>query len=214
MTTRTLPSIRWRPWLALALATALAGCATPTLTMHALTQAQPNANPDANGRASPIVVRLYQLKAPANFQGADFFSLYERDRQTLGEEFIQSEELVLLPGEARKIERQITPETRYLGVIAAFRAIEQAQWRGMFEVTSGHRSTLISKEATLPIEIEVSDKKVEVRQASSLSALQEKAQQAAQKAASKAEEEAKKGATKAVEEQAQKGAKKLLKRVP
>lgn len=214
MTTKIFSSIRWRAWLALALTAALTGCSTPTLTVNGLAQALPGANPDVNGRASPVVVRVYELKAPANFQGADFFSLYERDRQTLGDEMIAVQEMVLVPGEARRFDQKINPDTRYLGVVAAFRAIEQAQWRGMFEVTPSHRSTLISKEANLPLEIEISDKKIEVRQASSLSVLQEKAQQAAQKAASKAEEEAKKGAAKAVEEQAQKGAKKLLKRVP
>jgi type VI secretion system VasD/TssJ family lipoprotein len=40
-------------------------------------------NPDLNGRPSPIVVRLFELKHPVTFENADFFSLYERAKESL-----------------------------------------------------------------------------------------------------------------------------------
>ena len=36
-------------------------------------------NPNAEGRASPLVVRIYQLKSYSAFRKADFFSLYDND---------------------------------------------------------------------------------------------------------------------------------------
>lgn len=39
-------------------------------------------NPDLNGRPSPIVVRLFELKHPVTFENADFFSLYERAKES------------------------------------------------------------------------------------------------------------------------------------
>jgi tRNA-dihydrouridine synthase len=54
-----------------------------------------DANPDARGRASPLTVRVYAMKAPGPFEGADFFSLFEKDQATLGAELVQREEVLL-----------------------------------------------------------------------------------------------------------------------
>jgi type VI secretion system protein VasD len=91
-------------------------------------------NPDAHGRASPVVVRVYELTSPAIFNTADFFSLYERDRETLGPELVAVEELQLVPGEKRALDRTLQPTTRHLAVTAAFRQIERAQWRATMPV--------------------------------------------------------------------------------
>ena len=54
-------------------------------------------NPDLNGRPSPIVVRLFELKHPVAFENADFFSLYERVKETLATDLVATEELELRP---------------------------------------------------------------------------------------------------------------------
>jgi type VI secretion system protein VasD len=38
-------------------------------------------NPNSEGRASPLYLRIYQLKAYSVFEKADFFSLYDKDDQ-------------------------------------------------------------------------------------------------------------------------------------
>ncbi len=43
-------------------------------------------NPDAEGRASPVVVRVYQLKEEGAFNSADFFALFDKEQETLGAE--------------------------------------------------------------------------------------------------------------------------------
>lgn len=107
--------------------------AKPTV-VQCVVIAMPDVNPDKNGRASPIVVRLFELKSLAAFAGADFFSLYDRDRDTLGGEMVAREQLELSPGDERRFERQLHPETRHVGVIAAFRDLDHSKWRSSVSV--------------------------------------------------------------------------------
>ena len=78
-------------------------------------------NPDRNQRASPVVVRVYQLRSEAPFQAAQFDPLYEDDRKTLGEAFLTRDEFTLGPGQRQVIEVTLASDTRYVGVLAAFR---------------------------------------------------------------------------------------------
>jgi type VI secretion system protein VasD len=87
-------------------------------------------NPDINGRPSPIVLRYYELKTASVFDNADFFALYEQDTDILGEEIKAREELEISPGESVEIEKELDMESRYIGVIAAYRDLDNAVWRG------------------------------------------------------------------------------------
>lgn len=86
-------------------------------------------NPDASGRPSPIVVRLYLLRSDASFNGTDFFGLFDDDEKALGGELIRRDELVLGPAEQRDIDLPVAEATRFVGAVAAFRDIRNAQWR-------------------------------------------------------------------------------------
>jgi type VI secretion system protein VasD len=88
-------------------------------------------NPDASGRPSPVVVRVYQLRNDAAFNGAEFFALYDDEQKALGPEFITRDEFVLAPAESRTLDVTLAPEARFVGAIAAFRDIRNAQWRSI-----------------------------------------------------------------------------------
>lgn len=90
-----------------------------------------DANPDASGRPSPVVVRVYQLKSETAFNAADFFALFDDDQKVLGEELISRDEFVLAPAERRTIDVALSVEARFVGAIAAFRDIRNSQWRGL-----------------------------------------------------------------------------------
>jgi type VI secretion system protein VasD len=90
-----------------------------------------DANPDASGRPSPVVVRVYQLKTDAAFAAADFFALYDDDQKVLGVELISRDEFVLAPSERRTLDVTVSGDTRYVGAIAAFRDIRNAEWRAL-----------------------------------------------------------------------------------
>lgn len=101
-----------------------------TLTKLDLTlTASDRVNPDVNGRPSPIVVRLLELRNPVAFENADFFSLYGRAENTLPKDLVSSEEWELRPGEQVALKLRATPGSRYLGVLAAYRDLPQARWR-------------------------------------------------------------------------------------
>ncbi len=123
--------------LVVAAVLSLAGCAAgppkPTSVKVTL-QASPTVNPDARKRASPLVVRVYELKSSAGFDAADFLSLYERDQATLAAEMVGREEFTLRPGESRPWEKIVGPEVRFIGVMAAYRDIERARWKTLIPI--------------------------------------------------------------------------------
>lgn len=93
-------------------------------------------NPDLNGRPSPVVVRLIELKHPVAFENADFFSLYERAKESLAPDLVTSEELELRPGETVELKLSVEEGSRYVGVLAAYRDLSQSQWRYVVQLTA------------------------------------------------------------------------------
>ena len=47
-----------------------------------------DSNPDINGRPSPVVIAVYQLKSPDGFLNGDFFSVYDPKGAALGEDLL------------------------------------------------------------------------------------------------------------------------------
>jgi len=109
---------------------ALAGCgsASPPLLQGSL-KAEPATNPDLDGRPSPVVVRVYELKSLGAFNSADFLSLFERESETLGADLVGREEYDVRPAETRPYRRQLQSDTKFIGVIEAFRDLENSRWR-------------------------------------------------------------------------------------
>ena len=114
---------------------------TPTV-MQGSIKAAPTTNPDPRGRPSPIVVRVYELKSVSAFNNADFFSLFDKDSETLGGDLVGREEYDMRPDETRPYRRQLQPETKFVGVVAAFRDLEKSQWRQAVAVPSKRRVDL------------------------------------------------------------------------
>lgn len=99
-------------------------------------------NPSINRRPSPLLVRLYELKTVSAFNNADFVSLYQRDQAELGADLVAREEFVMSPGESRPIKRIAAPETRFIGVLAAYRDLDRAQWRLVVPVQPARKQTI------------------------------------------------------------------------
>jgi type VI secretion system protein VasD len=115
----------------------LQGCGTKPTRLDADVIAADDVNKDTEGRSLPIVVRIYELKTTGTFQGADFYSLYDKESETLGADLLAREELNLRPGEQRKIERVTAPDAQYMGVVGAFRDIDKARWKATHPLTAG-----------------------------------------------------------------------------
>ena len=91
-------------------------------------------NPDPVGRASPIVVRIYQLRSTVKFGNASFFALYDDAATTLGADMIGFEEFTLRPGQTVNQQATFDPAAKHIGIVAAFRDINSAQWRSELDI--------------------------------------------------------------------------------
>jgi len=95
-------------------------------------------NLNADNQATPLVVRLLDLKAEENFLALDFYDLYDRDQSRLGADLLGRREVTMIPGRTEKrVERELGEEVRFLGVVAAFRDVTQAHWRVSIKLNRG-----------------------------------------------------------------------------
>jgi type VI secretion system protein VasD len=143
---------------AAALALLLAACASaPKPTQVAGTiEASPQVNPSTSRRASPVLVRVYELKTAAGFNSADFMSLYQHDKTELGGDMLAKDEFVLAPGESKTFAKTLSPDTRFLGVLAAYRDVEHARWRSVVPVQPAQMNNVVIRASELAIEAAVS----------------------------------------------------------
>jgi type VI secretion system protein VasD len=137
--------LRWTRRAALACALALAvGCGGGPPLLKGSIKAEPSVNPDRGGRPSPIVVRVYELKGIAAFNNADFFALFEKEQESLSGELVGREEYQMQPGETRQYSRQLQPDTKFIGVVGAFRDLDQSRWRQTTPVPTKKKSATIA----------------------------------------------------------------------
>ena len=93
-----------------------------------------NVNPDTSERPSPVVMKIFELSSRTIFDTQDFFSLYESPEKLLGPDLLKKDELELQPGSVQNYEMSLNRNTRYVGVVVAYRNIDQARWRAVIEV--------------------------------------------------------------------------------
>lgn len=108
-------------------------------------------NPDINGKAAPIAVRIYQLTATAKFERGDVFALTEHEAQTLGTDDAGSQEFVIAPSESRTLTLELKPQVQAIGVVALYRDIDKSQWRADAPVATSGPSNLALNIAKLAI---------------------------------------------------------------
>lgn len=147
-----------RLWLgALPCALLVEGCGGPPAppVVDVTVKANSDINPNAAGTPVSVAVRLYSLNARGKFEGADVYSLMQREAQTLGTESAGVEEVVVRPGETRKVTLMPKPGVRFIGVAVLFRDIDRSQWRMVAPIAesglskfaisiSGNKAALVS----------------------------------------------------------------------
>ncbi len=129
----------------------------PAPTVVSLTlKASPGVNPDAQGQAKPLHVRILKLASGVDFVAADFFALDQGLDKELGSDLKGSADFVLAPGATEVWQAKLDDDTRVIGVMAAYQAIDTAQWRAWKE---------IPRNATTLLTAEFGPKGVELREA-------------------------------------------------
>jgi type VI secretion system protein VasD len=143
------------PMAALGVALLLSACAgkpPPPASVAGTIQASAQINPSASKRPSPLLIRVYELKSAASFNAADFMSLYQRDQAELGADLLVKEEFVLNPGETKTFAKTLAADTRFIGVVAAYRDLEHAKWRSVVAVQPNQPQKVTVKAGELAVE--------------------------------------------------------------
>ena len=150
----------WRGWWfssACLAAVLVVGCAsTPKPTkVTGKVEASTTINPSASQRPSPLMLRVYELKSPTAFNSADFMSLYQRDQAELAADLVAREELTLAPGESKPWAKMLSPDTKFIGVVAAYRDLEHARWRAIAPVEPGKAQKVLIQADALAVTVTV-----------------------------------------------------------
>ncbi len=105
--------------------------------------ADQNLNPAIDGRASPVVIRIYQLSQAAKFNNSNFFALYENDQSLLGNNLQTRTEFEITPNKKYQKKLEIKPNTHFIAILAAYRDLDHAQWKKIKNFNSQENSSLI-----------------------------------------------------------------------
>lgn len=112
----------------------------PPVSVTLAVTASAASNPDADGRPSPLAVRVLQLADAAAFNEADLNAVWSDEATTLAAVLVSRQEFMLSPGAAAQGSLTLDPRTRYLGVVAAFRNFRHATWRTVLPVPQASES--------------------------------------------------------------------------
>lgn len=113
----------------------------------------PDLNPNPGGRASPVFLRIFQLRDASKFLNGAFDDLTLRSETALAASVISREERMVQPGTDAPLPLKIDPETRLLGVVAEYRDLANSQWRATSPAPPGGLLNLF-KDQRLTIRLE------------------------------------------------------------
>lgn len=111
-------------------------------------------NPDEQGNPYPIVIRIYELKQSSQFNQLSYFELTDADVTKLGADLVSKREVEMKPGDTQSFDRETPIETHYIGVIAGFRNIDNAQWRAVAEIKPEKGNQIVIKVTAYSVSIQ------------------------------------------------------------
>lgn len=111
----------------------LAGCAATESKLAVPYEVELTASDDVNSggrhKPSPIKVTVYELTTTNAFELTDFFSLQKDAQTALGDQLLAVNSVILTPGKTEFISAHGNVEAKVLGIVAAYRDLDNSQWR-------------------------------------------------------------------------------------
>lgn len=87
-------------------------------------------NPNNNGDASPVELKVFELEDDSMFMSASYDQLLDDYKKALKSNYVDDYDYVLLPGQFKFIDQiKLDEDTRYIGVMAFFADPEQSDWK-------------------------------------------------------------------------------------
>ena len=118
--------------LCLVLLISLSACGSnqsKPMSVNGNIQAMTILNPDVNGEYRPVNIKVYYLKSEKAFSQGSFKDLYQHPDKALGNSVLHVSSHQLLPGQMAVLSEKVPQGMKYIGVVAAFRHIQDAKWK-------------------------------------------------------------------------------------
>lgn len=91
-------------------------------------------NPNEEGVPLPTIVRVYQLANIGTMETATFEDIWQRDEDTLGDEFLGKDELTVYPRSIVNRPFERNPDANYIVGVGIFRRPTGVSWRTILEL--------------------------------------------------------------------------------
>lgn len=103
----------------------------PSIPIAVESEASAAINRDANGDPLSVVVRIYHLRDKKEFSKLtfDLVTSGRTDQELLGSDLLGRSEVVVVPGATALELTDLSPGTRFIGVVAFFRKPDPNYWR-------------------------------------------------------------------------------------
>ena len=108
------------------------GCKFQVVGMSVI--ASPRINPDKNGEARPVQVRIYQLKTDVRLLNADFEPIWKDDKATLQDDLVKVDEFPVYPDTRTEIHFERDETALFVAAVALFRNPTGRSWWTTFEL--------------------------------------------------------------------------------
>jgi len=131
-------AMRRRFVCALVMAAAVSGCARGTRPpcdnpppFYVWLDGSDRLNPSGGGQSLTTQVQVLQLRSPAKLERADFADVWQRSKETLGEDLLEVNEVTLDPGGRVTTGFVRNPKAGYIAVVGLFRQPTGTSWRAV-----------------------------------------------------------------------------------
>ena len=105
-------------------------------------QAKNELNKNKRGKSSPVILRIFQLRDSAFFKTADFMDVYDGTNPKLKEHITLQQEYEIWPSSKMSFRLNLKTETKYIGMVAAYRNHSESRWKVLEKVNSQTSQTL------------------------------------------------------------------------
>lgn len=104
--------------------------------MSMMLYADENANLNEMNEPSPIMVVIVQMTSDLKLVTSSYESLTGDIKSALGNSYLKHEEYLVTPDSFTNVEEfSLEKGTKYIGIIASYRSIDNAVWRGSIKVS-------------------------------------------------------------------------------